>query len=240
MKLNRHLWLLAALPSLAAADPALAQYDAQYDAHSDWTYSDPQDTLRYRPWHFQIFGGPTATKQSAGTNLDNGWNAGAGFTWYPSKYLPLGLRADASYSKFGARQPLLDQAATAAGTSVDQGTLHQWGADFDGELDFPLGPRARFYLLAGIGWYKEQHSYSQNQVTEATLCNWWGCAPGYVTSETTVYKDNSGWQYARNAGLGLEFAMGQGASFFVDARYLRIGPSSKKYDFIPIRFGLRF
>jgi hypothetical protein len=245
--MNKHPWLLATLLSLAGTTPALAQYASyeatasQYDAHSDWTYTEPPDySFQYRPFHWQVEGGPTVTQKGAAMNLDNGWNAGAGLTWYPVRAWPLGLRADASYSKFNARQPLLDQAAAAAGTSVDNGTVTMWGGDLDAELDLPLSPHSRMYLLGGFGWYKQQQTYRQNQYNSATICDWWGCAPGYISSETTVYKQTGTSQNARNVGIGFEFALTPGASFFVDARYMRIGDSSAKYDFVPVRFGLRF
>jgi hypothetical protein len=57
---------------------------------------------------------------------------------------------------------------------------------------------------------------------------------------TIVARYNTDWHFARNAGLGLEFAMGPIASFFVEARYMRINPNDAKSDFIPIRAGLRF
>jgi hypothetical protein len=242
--MNKHPWLLAVLLLSAGTTPALAQNgsqsSSQYDAHSDWTYTEPQDySFQYRPFHFQVEGGPTITQKDAATNLTNGWNAGAGLTWYPVKAWPLGFRADASYSKFDARQPLLGQAATMAGTSVDSGIVTMWGGDTDLELDLPLSPHSRMYLLGGIGWYKQQETYKQNSVTSATICDWWGCAPGYISSETTVYRQTGAWQNSRNAGVGFEFALAPGATFFVDARYMRIG-SNAKNDFIPVRFGLRF
>jgi opacity protein-like surface antigen len=241
--MHKHLWPIAALP-LALAAPALA-YDVQYDQpHSDhdWAYTDNSSpySLHYHPWHFQVEGGPVLPQQSARADFDNGYSVGGGVTWYPSRYLPLGIRADASYNNFSARQPLLDQAATQAGTTVDRGTIERWGGDVDGEIDVPLGTVARFYLLAGVGWYKTESTYWQSQVSPALLCTWWGCMQGFVHSAAMVSRTTDQWQFARNAGAGFEFSLGAGMSFFMDARYLRLGSSSLRQDFIPIRFGLRF
>lgn len=239
--MNKHSWFLAALMSLAAASPALAQYGSTYDTHTDYTFTEPQEYgFQYRPFHFQIEGGPTITQRTAATNLDNGFNVGAGITMYPFKVLPFGIRADASYSKFDARQALLSQGAALAQTSVDNGTVHQWGGDLDGEIDLPLGPRTRLYLLAGVGWYKEQETFRDHQLNTTTICEWWGCAQGYVASDPIVYRQTGSTQFAKNAGIGMEFAMAPGASFFIEARYMRIGPSFAKFDYIPVRFGVRF
>jgi opacity protein-like surface antigen len=238
--MQKHLWPLAALP-LTLATPALA-YDVQFDQHTDWAYTDSSspNSLHYRPWHFQVDLGPVFPQQGASANFDGGWNAGGGVTWYPSRYLPFGIRADGSYTKLGARQPLLDQAATQAGTTVDRGTIERWGGDLDGEIDVPLGTVARFYLLAGVGWYKTQSTFWQSQESPALLCTWWGCMQGFVHSSTLVSSTTDQWQFARNAGVGFEFSLGPGASFFMDARYLRLGSSQAKQDFIPVRFGVRF
>lgn len=241
--MNKHTWLLATVLALAVATPALAQYSSQFDVHSDYTYSygDPlASAFRYKPFRFQIEGGPTISQRTAATDLDNGWNAGAGITWYPIKSWPIGLRADASFSKFSARQALLTQAAAQAQTALNSGTVKRWGGDTDAELDLPLGPHARLYFLAGVGWYKSQATYRQSQDMSAQFCSWWGCAPGYITTDPIVYRQTSNTQIAKNAGVGLEFAVAPGATFFVDARYTRIGPSWARYDYIPVRFGLRF
>jgi hypothetical protein len=245
--MRKHLWPLAALP-LTTAMPAVAYdvaYDVQqpqFDQHSDWAYTDSAtpDALRYRPFHFQIGGGPALTQQSAGQDLSSGWDAGAGFTWNPSRYVPFGIRADASYSSFGVREPLLNQTSAQTGTTVDFGTASRWGADLDGELDVPLTPEARLYLVAGGGWYKTTYSYGANEMNPALFCTFWGCQRGYINQNVNVLSATTPWQYARNAGLGVEIGMGAGTSFFVEARYMRIGPSADKQDFIPIRFGLRF
>lgn len=245
--MHKHLWPLAALP-LAAAAPALA-YDVEVDQpqqqqqHTDWAYTDDAsspDALHYRPFHYQISGGPVITQKSTSDDLSGGWNAGAGFTWYPTRYIPFGVRVDGSYSRFDATQSLLSQAASAAGTQVNSGAVERYGGDVDGEIDVPINSFARFYLLGGVGWYKTSYSYRQEQLNETTFCGWFGCESGFVHSDPVVANSTTQWQLAKNAGFGFEFSMGPGASFFMEARYMRIGSAATRQDFIPIRFGLRF
>jgi Outer membrane protein beta-barrel domain len=208
--------------------------------HSETSYSDVNNGFQYHPFRFHIDGGGTITQRANETYLNNGWNAGAGFTWYPTSVLPFGLRVDGTYNEFSGRGALLNQASATYGTQVNSATEKVWGGDTDLELDLHFSPYFRVYLLAGGGWYKQQNTYRQTNYTPAFVCYWWGCGPGYIGTTSIVARTNTDWHFAKNAGLGLEFAMGPRASFFVEARYMRIDPSNAKSDFLPIRAGLRF
>jgi opacity protein-like surface antigen len=219
---------------LALAVPAMAQYGGP-------GWPSEATSFQYHPFRFHFDGGGTITQRTSATELDNGWNVGAGLTWYPSSQLPLGLRLDGSYNHFSARTPLLSQAAAFYQTPVDNGTVRMWGGDVDLEIDFRLGARVRGYLVAGGGWYKQQITYRQEQLVGGYLCDWWGdCYPGYIGVDSIVARKTTQWHFARNVGFGLEFALGGRASFFVDARYMRLDPNDRKSDFLPIRAGLRF
>jgi hypothetical protein len=208
--------------------------------HSESTSYDDANGFHYHPFRFHIDGGGTITQRSNENYLDNGWNAGAGFTWYPTSYLPLGLRVDGTYDEFKARGALLQQASTTYNTPVDHGTVKMWGGDTDLELDLHFSPYVRGYLLAGGGWYRQQTTFRQTNYTPGFVCYWWGCGPGYYGTRDIVARNTTDWHFAKNAGLGLEFAMGPRASFFVEARYMRLDPNNAKSDFLPIRAGLRF
>jgi hypothetical protein len=55
-----------------------------------------------------------------------------------------------------------------------------------------------------------------------------------------VQRTTSPWHSSWNAGIGLEVASDDRASFFIEARYQRISQYNGKMQFVPIRFGLRF
>jgi hypothetical protein len=206
--------------------------------HSESTY--PDNGFKYHPFRFHIDGGGTLTQMSNDTLLDNGWNAGLGLSWFPSAHLPLGIRVDGTYNEFDARPALLNQAAAIYGTRVDEGTRKMWGGDVDLELDLHLSPYVRAYLLAGGGWYKQQDTFRQINIYPGYVCDWWGCGPGYFGVRSIVARNTTDWRFAKNAGFGLEFAMGPKTSFFVEARYMRLNPSDAKSDYLPIKAGLRF
>ena len=213
--------------------PPPAQYAKPQWVHSESGYpdSDNSNGFHYHPFRFHIDGGGTLTQKSNSEDFADGWNAGFGLTWYPTSHLPLGLRVDGTYNQFSARTPLLAQVAAANGPGVYHGFQRMYGGDTDLELDLPFSPYFHGYLLAGGGWYKQQTIFR-----EGFGCGGWDCGNfGY-----TVGRYDSDWHFARNAGAGIEFAMGQGASFFIEGRYMRLDPNDAKSDFIPIRAGLRF
>ena len=226
-------------PQYTQPPPPARQYSQPQWAHSETSYNEGNG-FRYHPFRFHIDGGGTITQRSSENYYDNGWNVGAGFTWYPTSVLPLGLRVDGTYNEFKVRNLLLQQASETYMTPVDNGTQKIWGGDTDLELDLHFSPSVRGYLLAGGGWYRQQTTFRQTNYTPGFGCNWWGCGAGYYRSTDIVARYNTDWHFARNAGLGLEFAMGPIASFFVEARYMRINPNDSKSDFLPIRAGLRF
>lgn len=215
--MSKSILTLAVALSLAAATPALAQYDQDYYPYA----------LSYHPFRLQIEGGRTITQGSQDRYLDNGRNLGLGFTWQPLSRLPLAFRVDGMYEKFEMRAPLLAQAAPYFGTRVDEGSSKMWGGDIDAELDFRVGYWARLYLLGGAGWYDQQNSYRQFTF-------------GVAQTTSLVGRNSTGMSFEKNAGVGAEFAIGDRATFFVDARYMRFGPSGAKRDFLPIRFGVRY
>lgn len=213
--------------------PPPATYGNPQWVHSESTYPGGNDAngFHYHPFRFHMDGGGTLTEKSNTQDFADGWNAGLGFTWYPTSHLPLGLRVDGTYNEFNIRNPLLAQVAQANGTGVYHGIQRMWGGDTDLELDLHFSPHVHGYLLVGGGWYKQQTIIRRSFFDSSYGCDWCGF---------TVARYESNWTFARNAGLGLEFAVGPDASFFIEGRYMRLNPTDAKSDYIPIRAGLRF
>ncbi|HVW68113.1 MAG TPA: hypothetical protein VHB68_04020 [Steroidobacteraceae bacterium] len=228
-----------ATPALPQYPPPRPQYVPPQWSHSETTYRE-DNGFHYHPFVFHIDGGGTITQRASENNYDNGWNAGAGFTWYPTSLWQIGIRVDGTYSQFDARSPLLQQASTTYGTPVTSGTTKMWGGDTDLEIDLPLSHYVRFYLLAGGGWYRQQTTFRQTQLVNGYICYWFGCGPGYFGVTQDVARYNTDWHFAKNAGFGMDFALGPRTSFFVEARYMRLNPAGAHMDFLPIRAGFRF
>jgi len=226
-------------PPAPEQSPPPPQAEQPKWVHSDTSY--PQGGgFKYHPFVFHLDGGGTITQRTNATYLNNGWNAGAGFTWYPTSYVPLGLRLDGTYNQFTGRTPLLNEASATYQTRIDNATQKMWGGDIDLEIDLHLSPYMRMYFLAGGGWYRQQTTYRQVNYVNGYICSWYWCAPGYLGVSGIVARNSTDWHFARNAGFGLEFAVSPRTSFFVEARYMRLNPYSQRSDFLPIRAGLRF
>jgi Outer membrane protein beta-barrel domain len=214
----------AAAPAPAAAPPPPAVqpvYVRQY-----W-WESPE--LVYRPVHFAIEGGYTATAGSTSDNFDDGGNVGVGISFFPSRSLPVGLRIDGSWSRFDADHAYFD----TNGDSYRHTHENIYGGDAD--LQFNLAhssSRYQFYLLGGAGWYREQHVLEQF----AAGCGFYSCGPVLAGEQSST----TGWRSSWNAGFGGEFAMPGGTSFFVEARYQRIAPRDSDMQFVPVRAGIRF
>jgi opacity protein-like surface antigen len=190
-----------------------------------WQYPE----LTYRPFHFAIEGGATVAAGSTGDDLDDGGNIGLGVSWFPSESLPVGLRFDGSWSRFDARYAYFD----ASGESYTHSHENIYGGDLDLQFNLPRSSaRYQFYLLGGAGWYREQQVIDQFQPG----CGYYYCGPGFSGRHTST----TGWRSSWNAGVGAEWALPQGTSFFVEARYQRIAPHDSDMQFVPIRVGLRF
>ena len=191
--------------------------------------------LRYRPFTFQIDGGYTVTTAPTNQQLDGGSNVGFGFGWFPTPALPVGLRVDGSYSSFRVKDAQLN-----AG-NFNSGHENFYGGDADLQLNLASNSSAvQVYLFGGAGWYREQTVLRQVSIVSGYVCDWYFCEPGYFPAVTAEQRTTSDWHRAWNAGVGFEFPIADGGSFFIEARYLRILPNSDQTKFVPIRVGLRF
>jgi opacity protein-like surface antigen len=196
--------------------------------------SEPE--IRYRPIEAHIDGGYTVTTGTTDRYLDDGANVGFGLSWFPTSLLPIGLRVDGSYSSFRARNALLDQ----YGSDFLSGHQYVYGGDADLQLDLAhSSSRSKLYLFGGAGWYRVQTALRGVAFEQGTFCGFYYCEQGTFAFRT-IDRTTSPWRSAWNAGLGWEIAYADGASFFIEARYLQIGPRDSKMQFVPIRLGLRF
>jgi hypothetical protein len=213
-------------PPPVAAAPAVVRYSP---------YSPPRPELKYHPFTVQIDGGYSLTTGATSHDLEDGANAGLGLTWFPTSALPIGIRLDGSYSWFRAKDSVLN-----AG-NFSSGHENIYGGDADLQLNLAHRSSAwQFYLFGGAGQYREQTRLRRVSIVNGTICRYFYCGPGYFPAVTAEQNTTSDWHHAWNAGAGLEVAIADRASFFVEARYLRILPNSDQTKFIPIRFGFRF
>src|SRR5262249_33129465 len=107
--------------------------------------------LRYRALSAQAGGGFTAGTGSTSGYVNDGANAGAALTWFPSEALPLGVRGEGSYTWFKPAAGLL----ALNGVGYNRGELNVYGGDIDLRWNLArLLARWQLYLVAGAGWYR--------------------------------------------------------------------------------------
>jgi len=211
-------------PPPAAAPPVVARYSPP-----------PRPELKYHPFAVHIDGGYSVTTGATRQDVEGGTNAGLGLTWFPTSALPIGIRVDGSYSWFRAKDQLLNTGNFTSG--------HEdfYGGDADLQLNLAhRSSAAQLYLFGGIGWYREQTVLRQVSIVSGTVCGYFYCWPGNFPAVTAERRTTSDWHQAWNAGLGLEIAIADRASFFMEARYLRIMHNRNQTNFVPITLGFRF
>ena len=221
----------AAAPSAVPPPPAESATPVKY-----YPLSKPTE-LKYRPFEFQIDGGYTVTTGATEHNLSGGPNAGIGIAWFPTAALPLGLRVDGSWSRFGMKNSLLN----VDYPGYTSGRENIYGGDADLQLDLAhRSSRSKLYLLGGVGWYRMQTEVRQVAYQSGSICGWYYCYPGYVPELVGERNSTTTWQKSWNAGIGWELAIAPGTSFFIEARYRHFLQQSSQMSFVPINVGLRF
>jgi opacity protein-like surface antigen len=218
-RMNPRILTLAAVASLGClggAAPAFAQGYYQYQYPTD------------RPVQWFIDGGANITEGQTATNFKNGWTFGTGVNIKPAPG-PFMLRLGVDYSYFDASDQLLAQ-----NPSANYGNMQTVTGFVDGMLELPINPWTRMYVMGGPGL-----GYRGIYLTRGGVyCTPFFCGPSYG-SGALVGSDTS-TNFAWNAGLGIDFALPGGQSWFVEARYERLETSYAPTEFIPLRVGLRF
>ena len=226
--MKRYLYPLAALALLGAwaQAPAENYYERYYG---------PQEHVH---WHLDA--GYAATTGQIADFLDSGWSIGGGLSWQPDFSSPFALRADLDYTRFNATRQLIAVNQAANQTQIDDGYGEVVDLAVDGEYKMPLTPYVTGYALAGIGVAHRRIALTQTVAVGDYFCDsWFGyCEYGLVPGEVVVASDNT-TQFAWNAGVGLDFDLRNGETFFVEARFTRM-QTTQPTNFVPIRVGLRF
>ena len=192
-----------------------------------------QDMADTRAYSLLVAGGVSFPQGDALEEMNTGWIGMAGIAFRPSA-IPVGLRLEALYTRFGA-----DEVSFSDG----EGTISADGSTgiFGGSLNAIVGPSStgtglRPYLIGGVGVYNVALDFDIQ------------VSGGGESADLSGSVDETA--FGLNGGAGLEFSIG-GLRSFVEARYHTIftdfddvaedgDDSSMRTSFVPIVFGLRF
>ncbi len=227
--MNRYLLPLGAAVLLGLSGPALAQ-----TTYYEQTFA-PEEPVH---WHLQI--GYSPTVGSTSEYFDGGFTFGGGLTWRPRPDEPFGLRADLEYSRFSATRNLIAINELANQIEIDSGYGEVVGLNVDGQYTVHFSPTVSGFALAGVGVDHMRVALTQTVAFGSYLCDpWFGfCSYGLVPGDIVVASGSS-TRFSWNAGVGVDFLMRNGQTFFIEARYQRI-QTAQPTEFIPITVGLRF
>jgi len=213
LKIGAPVLLLAGL-----AAPALAQT-------YPYSYAD-------RPVQFFVDGGASVTEGDAASDFNNGFTFGGGVNIMPQPGVPLGLRFEVNYARSWATSGFINANEVATGTPIDEGSMQTLTGFADGVLRAPINPWVHVYALGGIGIGYRRIELTQN----GFYCDAFFCGPG---GGRDIVASSDVTRFAWNAGAGIDFALPNGQSWFVEARYERIETDTPT-EFIPLRVGFRF
>lgn len=197
--------------------------------------SAQQATLPTIHWH--VMGGYSDTVGTTSDYLQGGYMLGGGFTLSQGFDNPLDARFDFSYSDHEATNNLLNIGQQATGTEVDDGSGQFWSVTGNLEYHVPIMYGVRVYGIAGIGVYHERVELTQY----APGGYYYDCDPfsGYCDGGEALVASQSQTKFGWNAGLGVDFALPYGHSWFIEARYHRINTDTP-IELVPIAVGYRF
>ena len=197
------------------------------------------------PLHWYAMAGYSNTLGSTANYLQGGYIMGGGFSIAPSWLNPFDMRFDLSYSQHNASIALINNGQQATNQPIDSGTGSILSATGNLMYHVPIAYGVRAYGIAGVGAYYTRIELDQT----LPFYGGYGYGDGYGFGYGDGYYDygyaeaqvaahgvtNFGW----NAGLGVEFALPTGRSWFIETRYQHIN-SSTAIQYLPIEIGYRF
>jgi opacity protein-like surface antigen len=187
------------------------------------------------PVHWYFMGGLSQPVGNTNSLLQSGWALGGGLEVRQAN-APLSLRFEVNYASNNATHQLIDQGAEATGLNITGGWADTWSGTANLEYRVPFAPNLEAYVVGGVGVY-----YNRISLTEfgyGYVCNpWWGYC--YFASGNLVVAEHDVTKFGWNAGLGVSYALRNGLSLFVEARYNQI-TMPQTFGYVPVTVGLRF
>ena len=180
-------------------------------------------------WSGQIAIGYAFPMGRPGDYLNGGWNLQGGATWRPASG-PFGVRFDLAGNFFHAKN-------SAIGGFL-QGNARVWSLTADAVYDFGTSGAMGFYIMGGVGGYREYANLTVPTYVPGYWCDPWGwCYAGYP-SQAVVW-DKAVYAVGYNLGAAITFKMQNGMQIYFEATYHMIQTSTTT-EYMPFVVGWRF
>ena len=180
-----------------------------------------------------VSGGFTRPVGTAGRNLDNGWNVGAGAGINFNAWLA--AKVDVGYNDMDINS------ATLNSLGFPGGSFHIFSATLDPVLHLNHRGPVDLYLTGGGGIYHQYQQFTAPTVAFGTVFD-----PFFGFTTVGVPANQVLASYSINkpgfdAGAGIAFGTPYRVKVFAEAKYNRIFLSNGvRTDYIPVSFGFRW
>lgn len=208
-----------------------------------------------KPVQLTIGGGYTSVLGPVRDHIANGGNFTIGVLFNTQS--PVSIQAEYGWNGFMQKQLSIDTCATNPCTTPHvptdffaDGNMQYF--DVNGLFHAKTSGKTQPYGIVGLGYYHRPVNVTTPGVGYTTICDpwWYVCYPGGFVPVENIIGERSSTDFGMNFGGGVNVALGESASFYVEARYHYIwGPQvqgatgdTKKANgqFFPITFGFRF
>ncbi len=185
--------------------------------------------------NFSAGGGFSSPVESAGQNLNTGWNIDFRGGVNATPHLLADL--DVNYSSMGLNSAALNYFGEPGGS------VSVWSIAFQPMLRLlPRHSSVNFYATAGFGISYRNLSLTRPALVTSFFCDpFFGCYPVTYTANQVVASFST-WKPGWNVGPGVEFRLGQShARIFAEARYSRMFTThGDDLTYVPVTFGIRW
>lgn len=207
-----------------------------------------------KPIHVNLGGGVTMPLSDVKDRFGTGGHFNIGVVFEPTPTFGVGV--EYSFNRLAGEDKTITVFPTpvpgASGSSATIESHHNMQyISFNGMLRPSGDANIKPYFTGGAGFYYRSVSLTTPAVGYTTVCDpyWYVCYPALVEVDRII-GDRSSWDPGFNLGGGINFKIGDSASFYVETRWHYMwGPEftngngekvKANGQYLPITFGFRF
>jgi hypothetical protein len=168
-------------------------------------------------------------------DFEAGWLISGGATFHVDPTVPVGMRIDLGYARFGVepRTTLSDLTVT----NVEDGYTSVGNLSLDGLYEFGGKGRVGGYVGGGVGGYSRYQTVTQKVIRNPGFCD--PLVQVCVTTTTVSTESSRLTKIGFDAGAALTFPLRSAGEIYFEARYhfMNSDPAS---EYVPISVGYRW